>query len=172
MAIIESAFAFLLELATIPGRSHSQETLRTYPARPPGGSARGSRAHHTGAPIAAGSGVTMMAMAGTTALWTVDSIQDVRISSASAWSDRVWQSTCAGCANFAVTEKHRAVWAARRQRNSDLLVHPALDPESRALAAARIEECDRILADLNQKPESKWQVSCEATCPCRTRSHD
>jgi site-specific recombinase XerD len=30
MAIIESAFAFLLELATIPGRSHSPETLRTY----------------------------------------------------------------------------------------------------------------------------------------------
>jgi hypothetical protein len=55
------------------------------------------------------------------------------------------QSTCAGCANFAVTEKHRAVWAARRQRNSDLLVHPALDPESRALAAARVNECDRIL---------------------------
>src|SRR5260370_22929136 len=30
MAIIESALAFLLELATIPGRSHSPETPRTY----------------------------------------------------------------------------------------------------------------------------------------------
>jgi site-specific recombinase XerD len=30
MAIIESAFAFLLELATVLGRSHSPETLRTY----------------------------------------------------------------------------------------------------------------------------------------------
>jgi site-specific recombinase XerD len=30
MAIIEPAFAFLLELATVPGRSHSRETLRTY----------------------------------------------------------------------------------------------------------------------------------------------
>ncbi|TLW99318.1 tyrosine-type recombinase/integrase [Rhizobium sp. MHM7A] len=30
MEIIEPAFAFLLELATIPGRSHSLETLRTY----------------------------------------------------------------------------------------------------------------------------------------------
>jgi site-specific recombinase XerD len=30
MAIIEPAFAFLLELATVPGRSHSAETLRTY----------------------------------------------------------------------------------------------------------------------------------------------
>jgi len=60
------------------------------------------------------------------------------------------QSTCVGCANFAVTEKHRPVWAARRQRNDDLLVHPALDPESRALAVARVEECDRILAELDQ----------------------
>lgn len=60
------------------------------------------------------------------------------------------QSTCATCANFAVTEKHRPVWAARRQRNVDLLAHPALDPESSALAAARIEECDRILAELDQ----------------------
>jgi hypothetical protein len=60
------------------------------------------------------------------------------------------QSTCAGCANFAVTEKHRPVWAARRRRNADLLLHPALDPESQALAAARVEECDGILADLDQ----------------------
>jgi site-specific recombinase XerD len=30
MAIIEPAFAFLLDLAIIPGRSHSPETLRTY----------------------------------------------------------------------------------------------------------------------------------------------
>jgi integrase/recombinase XerD len=30
MAIIEPAFAFLIELATVPGRSHSPETLRTY----------------------------------------------------------------------------------------------------------------------------------------------
>ena len=30
MVIIESAFAFLLELAMVPGRSHSPETLRTY----------------------------------------------------------------------------------------------------------------------------------------------
>jgi site-specific recombinase XerD len=30
MAIIEAAFAFLLEIATVPGRSHSPETLRTY----------------------------------------------------------------------------------------------------------------------------------------------
>ena len=60
------------------------------------------------------------------------------------------QSTCVGCANFAVTEKHHPVWAARRQRNDALLVHPALDPESRALAVARVEECDRILVELDQ----------------------
>jgi len=60
------------------------------------------------------------------------------------------QSTCAGCANFAVSEKHRPVWATRRQRNADLLGHPALDAESHALAAARVEECDRILTELDQ----------------------
>jgi hypothetical protein len=30
MAIIEPAFAYLMELATLPGRSHAAETLRTY----------------------------------------------------------------------------------------------------------------------------------------------
>jgi hypothetical protein len=30
MVIIEPAFVFLLEHATVPGRSHSPETLRTY----------------------------------------------------------------------------------------------------------------------------------------------
>jgi len=30
MAIIEPAFAYLIELATIPGRSHARETIRTY----------------------------------------------------------------------------------------------------------------------------------------------
>jgi len=59
------------------------------------------------------------------------------------------QSICAGCANFSVTEKHRPVWAERRRRNAELLLHPALDPESRTLAMTRIEECDRILTDLD-----------------------
>ena len=30
MAIIEPAFAWLMELATVPGRSHAVETIRTY----------------------------------------------------------------------------------------------------------------------------------------------
>jgi hypothetical protein len=30
MAIIEPALAYLLQLATIPGRSHAAETVRTY----------------------------------------------------------------------------------------------------------------------------------------------
>src|SRR6516162_8054252 len=30
MAIIEPAFAWLMELATVPGRSHAAETIRTY----------------------------------------------------------------------------------------------------------------------------------------------
>ena len=59
------------------------------------------------------------------------------------------QSACSTCANFAVTAKHRPIWAARRERNLALLSHRDLDDESRALATARIEECDRILEDLD-----------------------
>ncbi len=59
------------------------------------------------------------------------------------------QSVCASCANFAVTDKHRPVWEARRTRNVSLMQSHALDPESLALAEARVGECDRILAQLN-----------------------
>jgi hypothetical protein len=58
------------------------------------------------------------------------------------------ETTCSTCANFAVTSKHRPVWEARRARNAQLLGQPMLDPGSRALATARIAECDRILATL------------------------
>ncbi|MGE4307065.1 MAG: integrase [Novosphingobium sp.] len=58
------------------------------------------------------------------------------------------QSACATCANFAVTAKHQPIWEARRKRNLALLSHCDLDDESRALASARLEECDRILDDL------------------------
>lgn len=67
------------------------------------------------------------------------------------------QSTCVSCANFAVTGKHRPVWAERRQRNADLLSHPAIDPESRALAVARVEECDRILAELDRQNQQEGE---------------
>ena len=59
------------------------------------------------------------------------------------------QSVCASCANFAVTDKHRPVWEARRAQNVDVMRCHALDPESLALAEARVEECDRILAQLD-----------------------
>lgn len=58
------------------------------------------------------------------------------------------QGACATCANFAVTAKHRPIWAARRERNLALLSHRDLDDESRALAVTRVGECDRILDDL------------------------
>jgi integrase len=63
------------------------------------------------------------------------------------------QSACATCANFAVTTKHRPIWASRRERNLALLSHRNLDDESRALARARIEECDRILDDLDRRED-------------------
>jgi integrase len=59
------------------------------------------------------------------------------------------ETTCSTCANFAVTARHRPVWEARRARNVKLLDQPALDPASRALATARIAECDRILVALD-----------------------
>ncbi|RJT27732.1 integrase [Mesorhizobium waimense] len=63
------------------------------------------------------------------------------------------ESTCISCANFAVTAKHRPVWEARRARNARLLDQTALDPTSRALAEARIAECDRILTELAARME-------------------
>jgi integrase len=58
------------------------------------------------------------------------------------------ESTCVSCANFAVTERHRSVWEARRQRNREILADRRLDAASRALAEARVAECDRVLSDL------------------------
>ena len=58
------------------------------------------------------------------------------------------QSACVACPNFAVSDKHRPVWTARRERNLALLDHPGLDPASRALAQARADECDTILSAL------------------------
>lgn len=63
------------------------------------------------------------------------------------------QSICATCSNFAVTQKHRPVWEERCEKNARLLAHPMLDDDSRALAKARIVECDRILGELQQDPE-------------------
>ena len=59
------------------------------------------------------------------------------------------QSVCAGCSNFAVTDKHRPVWEARRARNVELLGQPHLDPESRLLVQQRIAECDGVLGQLD-----------------------
>jgi hypothetical protein len=66
------------------------------------------------------------------------------------------ESVCASCVNFAVTTKHRPVWEARRARNVALLEQPALDPQSSALAAARVGECDRVLAQLDQDQAMRY----------------
>ncbi|MBB6414063.1 hypothetical protein [Mesorhizobium sangaii] len=55
---------------------------------------------------------------------------------------------------FLLRKVHRAVWAERRKQNAELLAHPMLDRESCALATSRIEECERILADLQQNRKS------------------
>jgi len=59
------------------------------------------------------------------------------------------QGTCSTCANFVVSEKHRAVWEARLARNRALLGRLDLDPESRALAEERVAESSRIVAALD-----------------------
>lgn len=61
------------------------------------------------------------------------------------------QSVCVNCANFAVTERHRPVWSERMKRNQALLERGDLDRESRALATARIGECQRILGKLDEE---------------------
>ena len=60
------------------------------------------------------------------------------------------ETTCSTCANFAVTPRHRSVWEMRRARNLKLLEQPVLDAGSRALAEARVAECDRILTQLDE----------------------
>ena len=59
------------------------------------------------------------------------------------------QSTCAACANFVVSGKHRPVWTARLARNEALLLRADLNQESRALAKSRIAECRQILTMLD-----------------------
>jgi integrase len=65
------------------------------------------------------------------------------------------ETTCSACANFVVSAKHRPVWEARRARNRSLLEQPALDEGSRALAEARIAECERVLDQLDQPMEEQ-----------------
>ncbi len=59
------------------------------------------------------------------------------------------QGTCATCANFAVSERHRPVWETRLKRNLALLERADLDPESRNLAIARVDESRRVINDLD-----------------------
>jgi hypothetical protein len=72
------------------------------------------------------------------------------------------ESTCISCANFAVTQRHRPVWEARRNRNLSLIANTKLDPVSLALARTRIAECDRILAEL-ANPETQMPLNTPLT---------
>ncbi|MDR3367705.1 hypothetical protein [Rhodoferax sp.] len=65
------------------------------------------------------------------------------------------QSVCASCVNFAVTDRHRPVWEARREQNLSLMQSHALDRESTVFAEARVGECDRILAQLDGSAEDE-----------------
>lgn len=69
------------------------------------------------------------------------------------------ESTCASCANFAVTDRHRTVWQTRLERNLALIGDQRLGEASRALASTRIAECERILSDLSAKGVSHGEAT-------------
>jgi hypothetical protein len=63
-------------------------------------------------------------------------------------------STCLGCVNFVVDERHRAYWQDRRQRNQALL--DIASGLTRAVLDNTIGECDRVLALIGERDnESK-----------------
>ena len=57
-------------------------------------------------------------------------------------------STCLGCVNFVVDERHRSYWQDRRQRNETLLDRAS--PLTRAVLDEAIGECNRVLASIGE----------------------
>lgn len=57
-------------------------------------------------------------------------------------------STCARCANFAVTEKHAPYWQEQLRRNTELLHHEDLPAQTRFIAEHRVGEARRLLDQL------------------------
>lgn len=57
---------------------------------------------------------------------------------------------CAGCQNFAVTERHRPWWEARLDREDQFLSNPDLPTQTIALVSRRRGNSARILSNLNE----------------------
>lgn len=59
-------------------------------------------------------------------------------------------SVCAGCKNFTVTEKHRAWWSDRLEKDEDFLRQIEIAPQSRGLVEKRIDVTKKVLTYLNE----------------------
>jgi len=62
-------------------------------------------------------------------------------------------STCLGCANFVVDERHRDYWRARRKRNEALL--DKASAPTRAVLDQAIGECNRVLALIGEEDNGR-----------------
>ncbi|KAF1037011.1 MAG: hypothetical protein GAK33_03495 [Burkholderia lata] len=62
---------------------------------------------------------------------------------------------CAGCQNFAVTERHRPWWEARLDREDQFLATPDLPTQTIAVVSRRRSNSACILSDLNK---DKWML--------------
>lgn len=58
---------------------------------------------------------------------------------------------CAGCKNFAVTEKHRAWWSDRLEVDEDFLRQVGVNQQSRELVEKRIVVTKKVLSNLNRQ---------------------
>ena len=63
------------------------------------------------------------------------------------------QNTCVSCHNFAVTRRHLPVWQDRLSRNLSLLEHTNLTPTTRSVAQQRVDQCQKVISELNALPE-------------------
>ena len=63
------------------------------------------------------------------------------------------QDTCIGCYNFAVTRRHLPVWQERLSKNLALLKRPNLTPTTRSIAQRCVDQCRKIIAELNASPK-------------------
>ncbi|KGV03427.1 phage integrase family protein [Burkholderia pseudomallei MSHR4032] len=66
---------------------------------------------------------------------------------------------CAGCSNFVVTEKHRAWWSDRLERDERFLGQASVPEQSRQLVIKRIVGTEKILRDLNARSRNGRETS-------------
>jgi len=65
---------------------------------------------------------------------------------------------CAGCSNFAVTERHRPWWEARLERDDQFLKSDSLPSQTIAFVSQRRLNSARVLTDLN---DAKLKFPCD-----------